>query len=51
MLASQVASSRGVTQAGELVELSNDNAENPLAWLVRVIEAGTDSVEVRMHPP
>ena len=39
----------GVLQAGELVELSNENAENPLAWLVRVTEAGTDSVQVRMH--
>lgn len=36
----------GVLQAGELVELSNTNEENPLAWLVRVTEAGTDSVQV-----
>ena len=39
----------GMLQAGELVELSNENADNPRAWLVRVTEAGTDSVQVRMH--
>lgn len=35
-----------IMQAGELVEVSNMNADNPLAWLVRVTDAGMDSVQV-----